>query len=605
MTAPHDPDDNAAATDAPRERTHDGSDSLDALVAQAAADEPRTFAPPPPRATRDRTRDPESSGAASDAPRERDHDDSALNALRARNHAASPPEPAPAPDAPSPRSRETSDSLDALVAGAGIPPAPAVAPPARPASAATQAYDALTSADALRELDEPLADDALDVPSTPLSSRFRGPDVPSADAPARSVADPPPVLPDPPPERAATPPVPPSDPPRPPSRKRLPFWRPRRSRLSQYVALCLVLVSLTAVAWIGWRAYDQLINYPTRPGRGDSAAIALEIPKGASFPQVLDQLTAAGVVPADEGIYFKLFVLHKGAANKTTAGPHSFRGDMTPEEILAELVRAQRAEETRVTIPEGRNILEVADILADAGFGTQKEILAVMRDPALREELGITGESLEGYIFPDTYKFPTKATPEQVLRKMVEHHKQVYAGLKRSHREAIEELDRVFGWGDREIVIMASLVEKETAAKHERPLIAGVFLNRLRFASFQPKRLETDPTIIYGCTVPLEKSTACQSFEGRIRRVHLRDPDNPYNTYTHEGLPPGPITNPGKAALESVLAPKKSRFLYFVSRNDKTHQFSKTMAEHEAAVEKYMRQGAVGDGSAAGAEDPG
>jgi UPF0755 protein len=393
--------------------------------------------------------------------------------------------------------------------------------------------------------------------------------------------------------------------PTPPSRRRLPFWRPRRSRLSQYVALVLVVVSLTAVAWIGWRAYDQLINYPTRAGRGDAAPIALEVPKGASFPQVLDQLTAAGVVPSDEAIYFKLFVLHKGAANKTTAGPHTFRGDMTPEEILAELVRPQKAEETRVTIPEGRNILEVADILAAGGFGTREEILAAMRDPALREELGVPGETLEGYLFPDTYKFPTRATPEQVLRKMVEHHKQVYAGLKRSHREAIEELSRVFKWTDHEIVIMASLVEKETAAKHERPLIAGVFLNRLRFASFQPKRLETDPTIIYGCMVPLKKSTACESFDGRIRRIHLRDPDNPYNTYTHEGLPPGPITNPGKAALEAVLAPKKSRFLYFVSRNDKTHQFSKTMAEHEAAVEKFMRQGAVGDGSAAGAEDPG
>lgn len=393
--------------------------------------------------------------------------------------------------------------------------------------------------------------------------------------------------------------------PTPPKKRRLPPWRPRRSRLSQYVALLLVVVSLTAATWVGWRAYDQLVNYPTRKGPGDNTPIALEVPRGASFTQILTLLTDHGVIPADEAIYFKLFILHRGASSKTTAGPHTFRADMTPEEVLAELIRAQRAEETRVTVPEGRNILEVADILAAAGFGAQQDILAAMRDPALRESLGIPGETLEGYLFPDTYKFPSKATPEQVLRKMVEHHRQVYAGLKRSHREAIDELGRVFKWTDHEIVIMASLVEKETAAKHERPLIAGVFLNRLRFASFQPKRLETDPTIIYGCTIPLKKSTACESFTGRIRRVHLRDPDNLYNTYTHEGLPPGPITNPGKAALEAVLAPKKSRFLYFVSRNDKTHQFSKSMAEHEAAVEKYMRQGAVGDGSAAGADDPG
>lgn len=387
-------------------------------------------------------------------------------------------------------------------------------------------------------------------------------------------------------------------------RQRLPWWRPRRSRWAQYVALVVVTVTLVVGGvWLS-RTYQRVIDYPERPGVGSAEPIAIEVAKGASFPQVLTQLLEAGVIPEDEGLYFKLFVLHRGAAGKITAGAHTFRADMTPEQVLAELVRAQRTEETRVTIPEGRNILEVADILAVAGYGDASVILATMRDPALLKELGIEGESVEGYLYPDTYKFPTAATPDQVIRRMVEQHRKVFDNLKRSHREALEELKKTLGWGDREIVIMASLVEKETAAKHERPLIAGVFLNRLRFSSFQPKRLETDPTIIYGCTAAVKKSAACEKFEGRIRRIHLRDPDNPYNTYTHEGLPPGPITNAGKAAFEAVLAPKKSRFLYFVSRNDKTHQFSKTIAEHEAAVEKFMRQGAVGDGSAAGAADP-
>lgn len=325
----------------------------------------------------------------------------------------------------------------------------------------------------------------------------------------------------------------------------------RRSRLGQYIALVVVLGTLAGAAWFGWRAYDQLVRYPQRAGSGDATVVALEVPRGASFPQVLAQLVEAGVVPADEALYFKLFVLHRGAASKVTAGEHSFRGDMTPEEILAELVRAQRADELRVTIPEGRNILEVADILAGAGFAAgfgRDEVLAAMRDKALLAELKIDGPSVEGYLFPDTYKFPTRATPAQVLRRMVEQHRKVYAGVARAHREATEELEKTLGWGDREIVIMASLVEKETAAKHERPLIAGVFLNRLRFMTFQPKRLETDPTIIYGCTALVEKSPACQQFTDRIRRIHLRDTENPYNTYTHEGLPPGPITNPGKAA---------------------------------------------------------
>jgi UPF0755 protein len=167
-----------------------------------------------------------------------------------------------------------------------------------------------------------------------------------------------------------------------------------------------------------------------------------------------------------------------------------------------------------------------------------------------------------------------------------------------------KELEDQLGWGDHEIVVLASIVEKETGARHERPLIAGVFLNRLRFPSFSPKLLQTDPTIVYGCVVPTDKSAACQKFEGRIRTIHLRDKDNPYSTYAHEGLPPGPISNPGRDALEAVLSPKKSRFLYFVARNDGTHQFSKSVAEHEKAVDLYQRKGAVGDGSAAGAGEP-
>jgi UPF0755 protein len=118
-----------------------------------------------------------------------------------------------------------------------------------------------------------------------------------------------------------------------------------------------------------------------------------------------------------------------------------------------------------------------------------------------------------------------------------------------------------------------------------------VFLNRLRFASFKPKLLQTDPTIIYGCTVAMPRSAACQRWDGRIRRIHLDDKDNPYNTYTHEGLPPGPISNPGRAALEAVMAPDKSGFLYFVSKNDGSHVFARSVADHEANVVKFQRGG--------------
>lgn len=373
------------------------------------------------------------------------------------------------------------------------------------------------------------------------------------------------------------------------------WWKPRRSRLAQHLALLTVLLGLAWGAHVLRSTYVTWTSYPDRAGARGDEPITLEIPAGASFPQVLTLLVERGVVPADEANLFKIFVLQEGAARKTTAGEHTFRGDMTPREILVELARKQKAEEVQTTIPEGKNILDVAEILAEADLGPASEFERAMRDPALLAKLGIEGETVEGYLFPDTYKFRRKASPEEIITKMVTRHRQVFAELKRKHRDAAQQLESTLGWKDREVVILASIVEKETGVGHERPLIAGVFLNRLRFSSFQPKLLQTDPTIIYGCVVPKEKSDACKQFEGRIRRIHLRDTDNPYSTYAHEGLPPGPISNPGLAALEAVFAPKKSRYLYFVARNDGTHQFSKTVAEHEHWVELYQRQGRVGE----------
>jgi UPF0755 protein len=382
-----------------------------------------------------------------------------------------------------------------------------------------------------------------------------------------------------------------------------PWWKPRRSRLMQRIAMVVVTISVVVGFVMLRSAYETLIAYPDRPAPGTSDAIDVVIPQGASFPQTLDLLVEAGVIPADDAIKFRLFVLHKGAARKVTAGPHHFRGDMTPVEVLDELQRKQQRKSLKVTIAEGKNMLEVAEILANAGLSDAKSLEAAMRDKKALAELGVPGETVEGYLFPDTYQFNLDDPPAAIIARMVARHQTVYAELRRSHREEAQDLADDLGFDDHKIVTLASIVEKETGAKHERPLIAGVFLNRLRFSSFKPKLLQTDPTIIYGCTVPEVKSEACKKFEGRIRRIHLRDEDNPYNTYTHEGLPPGPITNPGRAALAAVFAPKKSKFLYFVARNDGTHQFSKTEAEHEAAVDLYQRKGAVGDGSAAGAED--
>jgi UPF0755 protein len=373
---------------------------------------------------------------------------------------------------------------------------------------------------------------------------------------------------------------------------------PRKSRRPQRWALAIITLLVCLALASAYGAYQRLIAYPDRPGTGSSDSIALTIPAGASFPQVLELLQEHEVIATDEARAFRLFVLHRGAANKITAGEHVFRGDMTPTQILDELQRSQPVKERRVTIPEGKHSLQIAAILAEAGLGgSEAELIAAMRDPKLLARLEIPAASAEGYLFPDTYKFSTEATAEQIVERLVKRHRQVYAELHRAHGDAARELGSEFGWNDHQILIMASLIEKETGQAAERPRIASVFLNRLRFPNFKPKLLQTDPTIVYGCTVPEQKSAACKQFEGRIRRIHLRDPDNPYNTYTHEGLPPGPISNPGREALEAVLAPERSRYLYFVARNDGTHHFSKTRDEHEAAVSKYILGGAVGDGT--------
>jgi UPF0755 protein len=381
------------------------------------------------------------------------------------------------------------------------------------------------------------------------------------------------------------------------TRRPHPWYLPRKSKRPQRLAL-LILALCVAMAVYAlhsiWRTY---VEYPDRPGLGRAEPIVLTVPAGSSFPIVLDLLQEHEVIPESDAVLFRLFVLDEGAASKVTAGRHEFRGDMTAREILAELQRRQAIVERKVTIPEGKHMIQVAELLAAAGLGERDAFVAAMRDPVLIDRLGVPGPSLEGYLFPDTYKFAAGATPEQILERMVRRHQQVYAELHRKYRAGATTLDQDLGWGDREIVIMASLIEKETGQAAERPRIAAVFLNRLRFATFKPKLLQTDPTIIYGCTVLVQKSSACQQFEGRIRKIHLRDPDNLYNTYTHEGLPPGPIANPGRDALAAVLAPDSSRYLYFVARNDGTHQFSKTREEHEAAVEKYIRGGAKGDGT--------
>lgn len=353
-----------------------------------------------------------------------------------------------------------------------------------------------------------------------------------------------------------------------------------------------VFTSLAGLIMAGAVAY-KFFTYPETFGGSAQGKVELVIPKGAAAGQVARLLEAAGVL--EHPTLFRLYAGQRGAASRFKAGRYEIEAPTTPRALIETLVRGASEELVAVTVPEGKNMLEVAEILGAAGIAGKEPLAALAMDAGFARKVGLPGPTLEGYLFPDTYKLAKGSPPEKVLLAMVRRHREVFEALRLRHGEGAARLKQVLGWGDPEIVTMASIVEKETGQPAERPRIAQVFINRLTLPSFSPKLLQTDPTIVYGCTVAPRflgtASAACTQFENRIRRIHLDDKENPYSTYAHVGLPPGPIANPGQDALAAVMTPDGSPYLYFVSRNDGTHVFSANRAEHDAAVVKFQRGG--------------
>ncbi len=357
----------------------------------------------------------------------------------------------------------------------------------------------------------------------------------------------------------------------------------------------LVLFLATTIVGLGVvsLAVRQLWLYPDRLGGAATGPVEFEVPRGVDAGEVAQLLVGAGLL--ERPTLFRLYAAQRGAASRFKAGHYKVQAPATPRQLLEIMLKGAADELISVTIPEGKNLVEIAALLEAAGVTSKAELLAQAADPAFLRSLDLSGPSLEGYLFPDTYKLRPNSRAARVLVPLLRRHRQVFEELRAAHPRGPALLKKSLGFDDARIVTLASIVEKETGQQAERPRIAQVFLNRLSKPTFKPKLLQTDPTIIYGCTaVPLlggKSSAACRQWDGRIRRIHLDDPDNTYNTYTHEGLPPGPIANPGRAALAAVMNPDGSPFLYFVAKNDGTHFFSATQAEHEAAVVKYQRGG--------------
>jgi UPF0755 protein len=298
------------------------------------------------------------------------------------------------------------------------------------------------------------------------------------------------------------------------------------------------------------------------PPLGESGALVV-VREGDSVAAIADRLHRGGVVRS--ALLFRVWARAGGLDRAIQPGEYHFATATGVRDVARRL--AAGSTRPAVTIPEGRTVREVAALLAAAGLGAPESFLCLARDPEFLVEAGVPGAQLEGYLFPDTYRFSPLMPPGEILGTMVRRFHERFQPAH--HRRAAAR-----GMTVDEVVTLASIIEKETGQSEERPLIAAVFHNRLRLGM----RLQSDPTVIYGLP----------SFDGNLTRADLAHPSS-YNTYVAAGLPPGPIANPGLAAIEAALTPATASYLYFVSRNDGTHVFSTTLAEHNRAVATYQR----------------
>jgi UPF0755 protein len=334
----------------------------------------------------------------------------------------------------------------------------------------------------------------------------------------------------------------------------------KRALLRAIAAVLIFTVLAAAGAALYWNDLMRYARTPMGTGTGDRT---VRIPTGTGFQAVCDLLVEQGLV--NDPWRFKLLARVRGLDKQLKAGNYRLSADLSPEELLAALVSG-REHLHRLTIPEGYNLVQIAAAVAAAGFGEAEAFLQMVRDPAVAKGHDLPGTTLEGYLFPDTYLFPTETDHAVIVASMVKRFREQFTSQWRARADELK-------MSVHEVVTLASIIEKETGDPKERPLISSVFHNRLK----KGMRLETDPTVIYGIA----------DFDGNLKRKHLRT-YTPYNTYKIKGLPPGPIASPGARALEAALYPAESEYLYFVSRKDTTHQFSTNIEDHNAAVRKYQ-----------------
>lgn len=335
--------------------------------------------------------------------------------------------------------------------------------------------------------------------------------------------------------------------------------------------------------WLGGTALLTwgMLVLPNRPLAKSGKDTPVQLPANASPAQIAALLAEHGVIDRPRMFAFYLNVIDVQPRLRT--GWVVINRALSMREHLARLATGFGDSSVDVLIPEGFTQFDVAARLERFGVVARAEFLQAAADPALLTELGIEGASAEGYLFPALYRLRQSNTPAKVIQRMTETFKQRTDPLVAARVQSGLPLTPLT---PHQVLTLASIVEREARAPDERPRIAGVFYNRLFDPSFKPKRLQADPTAAYGCLLlGADKLASCREFDGRhVTPAMVRDPENPYNTYRIEGLPPGPICNPGLASISAALSPEHHGYFYFVVKGEGRHAFSETLGKHNQSV---------------------
>lgn len=319
----------------------------------------------------------------------------------------------------------------------------------------------------------------------------------------------------------------------------------------------LFIAPLLAVMLWSMRIYYDLAIW-----KYDGPSVIFVVYPGEGFSKINGRLSKLKLISNPK--VFHRYCQLKDYMGKFRTGSFEIPTGSNLTDVVDILVYGE-AVTTTVTVPEGKNIYDIGKLLEEKKVTTYKEFIKLAKDPEFVKTLGIPGDTIEGYLFPDTYKFSPQTPASFVITSMVKQFKKNFQNFDLSNSKL----------SPHEVVILASIVEKETGAPEERPSIAGVFLNRLN----KRMRLQSDPTTIYG---------TYEKFEGNLTKKDLLE-SNPYNTYKISGLPIGPICNPGLKSIDAVLNPDTHNNLYFVSKNDGTHVFSSSYIEHQRAVKEWQQ----------------